>query len=849
MLPVNTIAEDIVAHLREGNRLVLTAPTGSGKTTQVPQIVHRAGDAITDKQIVVLQPRRLATRMVARRVAHELKCDVGGLVGYQTRHESHVSRDTRIRFMTEGLFLRLMQSDPTLRYVGCVILDEFHERNLDADVSLALLRQLQDARRPDLRVVVMSATLDAEAVAAYLDCESLHAEGRAYPVDVTYLKKLPSKPVWDLAGEALDGFLNAGRDGDVLVFMPRVFEINRTIRACQAVVSRSGETIDVLPLHGSLPPAEQDRAVGPSKRRKVIVATNVAETSITIDGVTCVIDSGEVQMARYDPDRALNLLRVEPCSRASADQRAGRAGRTAPGVCLRLWTETDHARRDAQTPPEVRRVELAEAVLRLKTMGVADVRGFGWLDRPDDADVDHAIALLRELGAIDGGEEASGADGALTTLGRRMARFPAHPRLARMLLDAADAGCLGRAITWAALIAERDIATRGGAAKLRRFIEPDEPLSDVAVRERALNAARDARFDRHACESIGLHGQTCREVDRAVKQFERLARDMDLPLGGRRAAQATGMTAALLRCVLAAYGDHVAVRLDAQRPHCAMPGRKRVVLDDATVVTEPGPLVALDVREVGRGDGRETVLGLASAVTVDTLIDLHPQRVSQRKRAVWDAERLAVEQADETLYDGVVIDCTQRPDADPAVAAEMLVERITSGELRLERWDDGVEQWLARVRCVAAWFPERGLITYSDDDLRVILHELVDGATRWSQVRDRPVLDALRNALSWDDTQFVEKNAPTRLDLPSGYKMPVTYEAGAPPKGRAKIQQLYGLTDTPRVAAGRVAVTLEILAPNYRPVQVTTDLASFWANMYPELKKELKRRYPKHEWR
>jgi len=839
MLPVNAIADDIAAHLREQHRLVLTAPTGSGKTTQVPQIIHQAG--VTDRHLVVLQPRRLATRMVANRVAHEMNTSVGGLVGYQTRHDSQVNRDTRIRFMTEGLFLRLMQSDPQLRDVGCVVLDEFHERNLDADVALALLRRLQADARPDLRVVVMSATLDADAVAAYLDCDALHAEGRAFPVDVSYLPKIPTAPVWDLAADALRAFVDSGRDGDALVFMPRVFEINRTIRAMQAVVARAGESIDVLPLHGSLPPAEQDRAVAPARdgRRKVIVATNVAETSITIDGVTCVIDSGQVQMHRYDPQRALNLLRVESCSRASADQRAGRAGRTSPGVCMRLWTEKDHAHREAQTPPEVRRVELAEAVLLLKTMGVADVRGFAWMDPPDDADVDHAVELLTRLGAID-----ADAPHALTPLGDRMTRFPAHPRIARMLLDAADAGCLGRATTWAALIAERDIATRSGASKLRRFLDPDEPPSDLAVRERALREARQSNFDRHACESLGLHGVTCREVDRAAKQFERLARNMKLPL-----ADSNADTPALLRCVLAAYPDHVAVKLDAHRPHCEMPGRRRVVLDRDSVVKDAGPVLALDIREVERRGGRETVLGLASAITLDDLLEVHTDRVTQRSRAVWNDELQAVEQADETLYDGVVIDSVHRPDADPAVAAEMLVERITAGELRLERWDDHVEQWLARVRCVATWFPERELVTYTDVDLQLIVHELVDGATRWSQVRNRPVLDALRNALSWDDQQFVERNAPTRLNLPSGYGMPITYEADAPPRGAAKIQQLYGLDETPRIAGGRVALTLEILAPNYRPVQVTTDLASFWANTYPDVKKELKRRYSKHEWR
>lgn len=836
-LPVLEIADAIVDQVRAHRRLVLTAPTGSGKTTQVPQIIYRSGlGADSGGGIVVCQPRRLATRLVARRVAAEMNAALGSLVGYQTRHDSAVSSDTRVRFVTEGLLLRRLQSQPHLPGVGVVVLDEFHERSVNADLTLALLKRLQRTQRPDLAIVVMSATLDADAVSSYLDAPAVRAEGRAFPVEITHLRKPPAKPVWDLAADALRDLGDA--QGDVLVFMPRVFEINRTIDACRRVVSSD---VDVLPLHGSLPPADQDRAVTPSNRRKVIVATNVAETSITIDGVTVVIDSGLANIHRYDPARALNVLRVEPISQASADQRAGRAGRTSPGACVRLWTAKDHASRDAQTPPEIRRVEFAQPMLTLKAMGVIDTGTFDWLDAPTGAAVNQAAGLLHDLNAVDD-------EGALTVQGKAMASLPAHPRIARMLLEASERGCLKRALTWAALIAERDIATRArrsGANRLKRFMEPDEPASDLAVRERALDEARAARFAVGACESIGVHAQSCREVDRVAKQLAGLAKRMNLSMHA-------GTTEDLVRCVLVAFGGHVAVKIDGGRSHCEMPGRKRVELDSGSVVETAGPLVALDLREVGRGDGRSTLLGLASAVELEWLRELRPDLIETVSEPTWNAEALAVEQVDRTLYSGMTVETVARPTADPSVAAEMFVERIVAGELRLEKWDDSADQWIARVRFVAAHFPERGLITYSDDDVRIILHEIVDGATRWNQTRDRPVFDKLRYALDWDDVEFVERMAPAKIDLPSGHRMSIVYDAesvDAPPIGRAKIQQLYGLDTTPTVAGGRAALTLEILGPNYRPVQKTSDLASFWANTYPGLRKELKRRYPKHEWR
>ncbi|MFH1569981.1 MAG: helicase-related protein, partial [Gemmatimonadota bacterium] len=513
MLPIYDIADDLVRSLAAGNRLVLTAPTGSGKTTQVPQILFRRGQV--DGQILVLEPRRLATRLVAARVAAEMGCAPGQLVGYQTRHERCVSAATRIRFLTEGLFLRQLLSDPELHGVGAVLLDEFHERSVDADLALGFLRRLQAGRRPDLRLVVMSATLDAAAVAAALQCPALAAAGRAFPVEVDYLPARSEAPIWDQAAGAALELLGASAAGHVLVFMPGTYEIRRTVEACRQRLGGGARDVDVLPLYGALTPAEQDRAVAPSARRKIIVATNVAETSITIDGVAAVVDSGLARVLRFDPGRGLNALLVENVSRASADQRAGRAGRQSAGRCRRLWPRAEAFARPERDLPEVQRVDLSEAVLHLAALGIAAAEAFPWLDPPAPRALDGARELLSGLGALD-------AAGALTDTGRAMSAFPAHPRLSRLLVEAGRHGRLERAAVWAALIAERDI--------LRRPVRPafadpppDDVASDLVVRERAFERARAAGFDPARCDEMGLDHRACREVDRAAVQFRELA--------------------------------------------------------------------------------------------------------------------------------------------------------------------------------------------------------------------------------------------------------------------------------------------------------------------------------------
>ena len=838
-LPIHEVQPQIIAALRAGNRLVLTAPPGSGKTTQVPRFVHET-DEITGR-ILVLQPRRLATRMVATRVAAEMSTPVGEIVGYQTRHESKLSPRTRILFLTEGLFLRWMQSNPSLPGVGAVVLDEFHERSLAADMSLGLITMLQQ-KRSDLRLIVMSATLNAQALSTFLSCPIIEAAGRMYPVQMKYLPSRSSGPIWETAAQSVRNTLESSDAGHLLVFMPGAYEINRTIDACKNAVRSSNGSGEVTfhALHGSLSPAAQDAAVSPDDHaRKVIVSTNIAETSITIEGVRHVIDSGIAKVHRFDPRRGLNVLLPEAISQASSQQRAGRAGRTAPGTCTRLWPQSEQPTRPAHDDAEIHRVDLAECVLQLKAMGIEDVRSFAWLDPPEPSPLMQAETLLRQLHAVDNNH--------LTTIGEQMACFPVHPRLSRMLIEATRRNCIERAALWAALISERSIIT-GEVAADHRDSAQGEPVSDLLVMERLFELAARSDFQPRICDGLRVHGQACREVERTRSQLLRISREMIPHVPGQDRGD---VTIDLIKCLLTAFPDHIAFRPDEHRLDCRMIGRRRVVLDKSSVVRRPGLLLALEVRETGAGDGVKTSLSIATEIEPAWLEEVHPDRVTIRDQPQWNAQAQVVEQVEEHLFDGQAFYRKARQQVDANRAGEIFVEEIMRKNLRLEHWDDAVEQWILRTRLVAGWFPERGLIQYDDDDIRLVLHEIVSGAVRFNQIKDRPCLPAVMNALSWEDQQFVEQMAPQKIRMPraKGGSMKIEYFTEGPPRGRAKIQELYDVEHTPRIAGGRITITMEILGPNFRPVQITDDLASFWANHYPVLRKELSRKYPRHEWR
>jgi ATP-dependent helicase HrpB len=827
-LPIQALREAIAAAVQLGNRLVVTAPTGSGKSTQVPRFLLACPEV--RGQILVLQPRRLAARVLAERVAFELGEPPGQTVGYRTRFEHCGGASTRLWFITEGLLPRRLLDSPLLDGVGAVVFDEFHERSLTADVSLGLLRRLQ-ARRPDLRLLVMSATLDAEGVCAFLEgCPHLHAEGRRYPIDIHYAERPLGLDVWDDVARAAAGIVRQGLEGDLLAFLPGVHEIRRAMESCHRMLGQ----VDVLPLYGDLPPEMQHRVMQPGGRRRVILATNIAETSLTVPGVRHVIDSGLVRLSRYDAGRGVNLLELTPISRSAADQRAGRAGREAPGTCQRLWTAGEQQRKPSRTPAEVQRVDLSEAVLLLGALGAGDPAQFDWFEAPSAEALTLAVEELRDLGLLQAGGFG------LTTLGRDVSRLPAHPRLGRLLCAAAQEGCLEEAALAAAVLGERPVVRPGVTLSPRDGLQ-----SDLLAVVDLLRAAHAAGFRPDFCEQQGILGGPARQAWAASRILLGAAQRLgwsDIPANDR--AQAFG------RSVLAAFPDRFARRRDAGTLLCELRNCRSAELARESCAREARLLVAAEIREVGgRGRPVKSLLSLVTEVREEWLLDLFPEAWQSADTTFWDERRHQVLRRVRTTCLGVTLEDKEIAEVDSNKAAELLAAQVATGSLPLHGWTREVDEWIERVRWTAATFPERKLITYDDTDRALIYRDLCAGASRYREIKDKPCLDIVRRALSWDDLRFVEQMAPGVVPLPGGRRLRLEYHPGQPPKGRARIQDLYDLRQTPRVAGGRVPLLLEILAPNLRTVQITEDLEGFWREGYPRARKELARKYPKHEWR
>jgi ATP-dependent helicase HrpB len=841
-LPIYDIESEIIAQLAATKRLVLQAPTGSGKSTQVPQMLLRHG-LITNGQCVILQPRRLAARMLAARVAHELGVEPGREVGYQVRFENCTSSATKIKFETEGILLRQLIQDPSLRGVQAVIFDEFHERHLYGDITLARVLDIQETLRPDLLIVVMSATLNAGELENYLQpCSVLRSEGRTYPVEIEYLpRRLGANPPppWELAADAFSRFISSGGKGDVLVFMPGGFEISQTITAIRNVPESRGYL--VLPLHGELSPRDQDAAVARYEQPKVVVATNVAETSITIDGVRLVIDSGLARMARYDANRGINTLLVEKISQASSDQRAGRAGRTAPGVCMRLWSEPEHDERAPQELPEIRRLDLAEVVLTLKAAGVENLRAFRWLEKPDEISLTHAEELLTDLGALDHA-------GRITGTGRKMLAFPAHPRYSRMLLAAQEYGCVHQACLVAALTQGRDLLLRGGGKDVQNDREDllgEKTTSDFWILMRAWNFAQKNQFRLDACRRLGIHAVTARQVGPLFEQFLRIARDEDLDTTPREVKDE-----ALQKCILIGFSDRVGRRLDQGTLRCELVHGRRGVLARESVVQKAELFVVAEIREVGGRDNEvNTILSLATAIEAAWLQELFPDDIRREAHVHWDAQAKRVLAAEMLRFRDLAL-AAKRLDPPPAdAAARLLTEEVISGRLHLPNWDHHVEQWLQRLKLLCQQCSDLQLPAITDDDKKAIIEQLCHGAVSYKDIKEREVKPVVMSWLSPAQRELLDKHAPERLTLSNGRTPKVNYEPGVPPYISLRIQELYDVTQTPKIALGRVPVTVHILTPGMKPIQVTSDLANFWREHYPRIKSELARKYPKHLWK
>ncbi len=846
-LPIDPLLPEIVAALRAAPSVVIEAPPGAGKTTRVPRALHEAGLA-GGGEVVVLEPRRLAARLAARRVAEELGERPGETVGWQVRFEEVAGPRTRIRYVTEGLLTRRLLAAPSLPGVGAVILDEFHERHLQGDLALALLRRLQRSTRPDLRLVAMSATLDAAPVARYLGAPSLRSEGRRFEVAIEHLSAedaaRPGARLEDEVARAVKRLHREGADGDVLVFLPGAAEIRRARDALAAFAGSAG--VDVLPLHGDLPPDEQDRAVRPGRRRKVILSTNVAETSVTIEGVVAVVDSGLARVASHSPWSGLPTLEVRKISRASAAQRAGRAGRTGPGRALRLYTRHDHDARPEFDVPEVLREDLSETLLALSAFGAADA--LEWFEPPPPAALDAARTLLARLGALD-------ARGAPTDVGRSMLRVPGHPRQGRLLVEAAARGAADAGALVAALLGERDLRDRRaleGAA-----LPPTGP-SDLLELAQVFDEAARARFDPDRLRRMGVSAGAAQAVDRARRQLARVARGLPRRPPATRAqapaAAATATEEALLAATLTAYPDRVARRRTPGSDEIVLSGGGSARLDPSSVVREAPLLVAVDAEE-RRGErrgpgarGPEVRVRIASAVTQELLLDLFPDALRYEEAVVWNAAAERVDAAERLLYGDLVLEEARAARADPEKVAALLAAEALARGPRAFAEEGAVDALGARLAFAAAHAPDAGLAAPSEADLAAALAELCAGRRSFAELREADLPGALLARQGPRARAALEKLAPERVTLPGGRTARIHYEAGKPPWVESRLQDFFGMSAGPSVGGGRVPLVLHLLAPNQRAVQVTTDLAGFWDRHYPALRRELMRRYPRHAW-
>ncbi len=835
--------------MRDGNACVVTAPTGSGKSTQIPQWLLEEFPA--PQKVLVLQPRRLAARMLAERVATELGGKLGETVGFVTRFERSLSSQTRLLFVTEGILTRMLLDAKELDGYEAIVFDEFHERSINADLGLAMARDLQQKCRPDLRIVVMSATLDAQAVASYLgNCPVLASEGRLHPVEISYIRRTDMPNLFPAVAESLREAIES-HPGDVLVFLPGVGEIRR----CEEEIRRHKypEPLEILALYGDLPPEAQRAVMNPANHRKVILATNLAETSLTIPGVRIVIDSGLAKQNHYDAVRGIDVLETVPISRDSAQQRAGRAGREAPGICRRLWNALEQDHKLPHTSPEIARVDLADALLAIHCAGWTNDAEFPWFQQPPESSVSAARTLLNNLGLLD-------ADGKATATGRAVLAFPTHPRLALLLWKSAQLGIYDLAAGCAAILASRPlISARSmpnrqltelrGALRKNKPHDSDTPPpeSDFLAQLNLVQQAAMHHFSLDVCEKLGIQTAAARDINREWTDFRRMRPRTTASKTPNEPPETT-----LAKLLLECFPDRIARRLDKGSLACELQHRRRAALSPRSLVRDEPLIIAAEQREStgGNGPGTTVELSLASGIREEWLWELYPDALSETDDVFWDGVKQQVLRRRTLSCLDLVLEESVRNDPPPEQAASLLAAQIEStNSLPLLGWDEKCNAWVDRVRFLRPLFPELELPEYNDDECRAIRQAICAGERTYAAVRNKAALPFLQAILAPKQLAAVERLAPATIALPRNRKMRLEYHPGLPPKGRARIQELYDVTGPLTVAEGRVPVLLDILAPNFRTVQITDDLPRFWQVHYPAIKPQLSRRYPKHEWR
>jgi ATP-dependent helicase HrpB len=836
-LPIDRYLPEIVQKATDRRALVLVAEPGAGKTTRVAPALLRAGALSADHpNLVMLQPRRVAARAAAERIAQENHWTVGDQVGYHIRFDRNISSSTRLRVLTEGILTRQLLDDPFLEGIGAVLLDEFHERSLHTDIAAALLREVQQSVRDDLILIVMSATLEAEPVARFLgNCPIVRAEGRTFPVEISYRGEqagAAKTPLADRIARAVEDLVTENpASGDILAFLPGAQEIRRAATRLSPIAQ--AQDLLVLPLHGSLPADEQTRALRPADRRKIILATNIAETSLTIEGVDTVIDGGLARVAGYDPRRGLDRLELKRISKASARQRAGRAGRTKPGRCIRLWSQRDEQIMADFELPEIKRVDLCGTVLALHAWGKSDVRGFGWYETPPKEMLLAAERLLETLGAL--------ANGAITPIGRQLMAIPAHPRIARVLLAAAEEGLLEEGAAIAAILSEKDLLLTDFQTPPRDRGPATQGTSDLLVRLELLDRAERSKFAPHL-RADGIDIIAARQAARIRDELLRIARR--LVRKPRQHADENN----LLKLALYAYPDRVVRRRQKDPTAGIMVGGGGVRLAPESIVRQSEFYLALDAREDQRNAAREAQVRIASAIESEWLESLFPTQIRRERTTVYDESKDRVVGRGQVWYRDLLIREDDNAAVDPDAAAIVLAEAVRPQVIEIFESDDAAREWLARLALLRKHMPEHPWPDMDAGQLASLLVAAAHGKRSVADLKKAHFTSLLQGQLSYPLDRLFDQHAPRTITVPSGSEIRLSYSKGERPVLAVRLQEIFGWTDTPRVTGGRVPIVLHLLAPNFRPVQITDDLRSFWSTTYFQVRKDLRVRYPRHSW-
>ncbi|MDD7984574.1 ATP-dependent helicase HrpB [Lentisphaera marina] len=823
-LPIHAVANDLINTLVKDKLMLLSAPTGSGKSTCVPGILLDSGKM--QGKIIVLQPRRAAAKFLAHHTAHLRSEILGEEVGYSIRHDTKVGAHTQIIFMTDGLFLQQLKNNPQLNGIAAVLFDEFHERRWQMDLAFAMCQKIQSQQK-QLHLMLMSATLDVDKLQKKLNCPLITTDVRHFPVDIDYLIPDRQKKIWEVAAHAAKKIMSQ-TDGSLLIFMPGKYEITKTVNELNKKLKAP-----VFALHGQLNPKEQDRIIENTGQQKIIVSTNIAETSLTIPNITAVIDSGLVRQSAYDPQRQINTLYTKGISQSSADQRSGRAGRTSAGTCLRLWSKSEQSRKPEHFEPEILRCDPSELLLQCLAQGYHDLSQLNLIDTPQD--IEEAWTLLGELGFINNQRRLSAA-------GLHAAKMPCSPRLAALLYYGTQADQMDKACTYAALISEPSIILNRNKKKLIDLV-PGQGVnftSDLDLMNELLYTAKSLKFAPQDCDKYSLNANNCRSVDLARMQFLRLCERLP------RLKDFNDMHPHC--CLLRAFPDHLAKRRDTSSLQVTLGNKQKGEIDRLSSQKKADLILATNVADIASGLGAKTKLSQLTEISLELLEHTFPGELQKQQKVVWDPSSKSVRKAEQVKFRELIIEEKISVCEASAETEQVLAAKIVDGSLRLNKWNEKVDLWLARVRKCAELYPEKELITYSEQDLEIVYMEMCSGLTKACEIRDLDCLSYLKNLLSWDEQCFVDEAMPESIQLSDGKKLRIFYEPGKEIYTRAFIQQLFDLKKTPLIGPARIPLTFEILAPNHRPIQVTKNLENFWSGLYPEIKPALSRRYYKHKW-